>query len=44
VNWPTVYVIDAQGVIRFKNVRGKDLDAAVDTLMTEMNAKPQGNP
>jgi thiol-disulfide isomerase/thioredoxin len=44
VNWPTVYVIDAQGVIRFKNARGKDLDAAVDTLMTEMNAKPQGNP
>jgi thiol-disulfide isomerase/thioredoxin len=44
VNWPTVYVIDAQGVIRYKNVRGKELDAAVDALMTEINAKPQSNP
>ena len=35
-SWPTVYVIDAKGVIRFKDVRGKQLDDAVDTLMKEM--------
>ncbi len=33
--WPTIYVIDQNGVIRFKNVRGKDLDKAVDTLIAE---------
>lgn len=36
--WPTVYVLDARGVIRAKNVRGKDLDAAVDVLLKEMAA------
>jgi hypothetical protein len=36
--WPTIYVIDAQGVIRFKNKREKALDAAVDQLMVEMQA------
>ena len=34
--WPTVYVIDAKGVIRFKNVFDKDLDAAIDTLLAEV--------
>jgi hypothetical protein len=34
--WPTIYVLDAKGVIRYKNVREKDLDEAVDTLLKEM--------
>ena len=34
--WPTIYVLDAQGVIRFKNVRGPALDAAVDALLAEL--------
>ena len=34
--WPTIYVIDAEGVIRFKNVRGERMDAAVDQLLEEM--------
>ena len=34
--WPTIYVLDAQGVIRYKNVRGKQLDEAVDSLLAEM--------
>jgi len=38
-SWPTIYVIDAKGKIRFKNVRGDDLDAAIDTLLSE--ALPQ---
>jgi peroxiredoxin len=34
--WPTTYVIDAKGMIRFKNVRGEDMDRAVDRLLREM--------
>lgn len=33
---PTIFVLDAQGVIRYRDVRGKDLDEAVDTLLREM--------
>ena len=31
--WPTVYVLDRKGVIRYRNVRGRDLEAAVDALL-----------
>ncbi|MEM6671956.1 MAG: TlpA disulfide reductase family protein [Planctomycetota bacterium] len=34
--WPTIYVLDHEGVIRFKGVRGKDMDKAVDQLLGEM--------
>jgi hypothetical protein len=34
--WPTIYVLDAEGKIRYKNVRGEAMDAAVDTLLAEM--------
>lgn len=37
--WPTVYVLDAKGVIRYKDVQGKELDAAVDTLLQEMDSR-----
>ena len=33
---PTLYILDAHGVIRFKNVFGDELDAAVDSLIAEM--------
>jgi hypothetical protein len=33
--WPTIYVLDHEGVIRFKNVREKALDDAIETLMKE---------
>jgi hypothetical protein len=33
--FPTVYVIDAKGVIRYKHVRGKDLEEAVEKLLAE---------
>jgi thiol-disulfide isomerase/thioredoxin len=32
---PAIYVLDAKGVIRYKGVRGKDMDEAVDTLLKE---------
>jgi peroxiredoxin len=35
-SWPTIYVIDAKGTIRFKNVRGEVMDKAVDRLLKEM--------
>ena len=34
--WPTIYVIDAEGKIRFKNPRGDDLDQAITDLLAEM--------
>jgi len=34
--WPTIYVLDAKGVIRYKNVREKKMDEAVDTLLKEL--------
>jgi hypothetical protein len=34
--WPTTYLIDKDGVIRFKNVRGPALDKAIETLFAEM--------
>jgi len=34
--WPTIYVIDAKGVIRFRDLRGDALEKAVDGLLAEM--------
>jgi hypothetical protein len=34
--WPTIYVLDHEGKIRFKNVRGEAMDKAVDQLLAEM--------
>lgn len=34
--WPTVYLIDQDGVIRFKEVLGEDIDRGIETLMAEM--------
>lgn len=39
--FPTIYVIDGKGVIRYKGVRGKAMDEAVDTLLKEMDASGQ---
>ncbi len=39
-SWPTIYVIDHKGVIRYKNVRGEALDEAVDTLLEEWSNDP----
>lgn len=34
--WPTIYILDTKGVIRYKNTRGKAMDEAVDALMEEL--------
>ncbi len=33
--FPTMYVIDAQGIIRYKNIRGEALEQAVEKLVKE---------
>ncbi len=37
--WPEIYVLDEQGIIRYKEVRGRLLDEAVDTLLEKIKAK-----
>lgn len=37
--WPTVYVLDAKGVIRAKDLREEELDAAVEGLLKEVEKK-----
>ncbi len=34
--WPTIYVIDAKGVIRARNLRDRDLESKVEELLAEM--------
>jgi len=36
---PTVHLLDAKGVIRYKNLQTEGLDAAIDTLLAELPAK-----
>jgi hypothetical protein len=38
--WPTIYVLDAEGMIRHKGARGEAMDVAVDALLEEMKAAP----
>ncbi|MEM9411378.1 MAG: TlpA disulfide reductase family protein [Planctomycetota bacterium] len=34
--WPTVYLMDGNGVIRYKDVLGSDLTGAIETLLAEI--------
>lgn len=36
--WPTIYVLDAKGVIRYRDVREESMDEAVDKLLAEWKA------
>ncbi len=40
--WPTTYVLDQNGVIRFKNVREQSMDRAVDQLLSELESESDG--
>jgi hypothetical protein len=42
--WPTIYVLDEKGVIRFKKVRGERMDEAVNTLLAEMGVELEEEP
>jgi RNA polymerase sigma factor (sigma-70 family) len=37
--WPTVYVLDPKGVIRYRDVTGRELDEAADALLKEAAAR-----
>jgi Thioredoxin-like len=41
--WPTIYVLDQKGVIRYRDVRGHDMDVAVDKLLKEMDSEKGGS-
>jgi thiol-disulfide isomerase/thioredoxin len=43
VFFPTIYVLDGKGVIRYKNVRDKAMDKAVKTLLKEMSDTRKGD-
>ncbi len=38
-SWPSTFVLDERGVIRFRNLRGNDLEAAVERLVWELEGK-----
>jgi hypothetical protein len=40
---PTIYVLDHKGMIRYKGVRDKEMDDAVDALLKELVAAPGKN-
>ena len=35
---PAIYVLDAKGIIRFKDVRDRELDEALDRLLLELQS------
>ena len=40
--WPTLYVLDHKGVIRYRGVREKQMDDAVDKLLAELEQETKG--
>lgn len=36
--WPTIYIIDAEGRIRYRDLRDQAMEDAVMTLLSEMKA------
>jgi hypothetical protein len=36
--WPTIYILDQKGVIRYKNLRDKPMEDAVIKLLSEMES------
>ena len=39
-SWPTIYLLDAKGVIRYRDVQDEALDADVDALLKETASAP----
>src|SRR5262249_62235738 len=39
---PAIFVLDGEGVIRYRNVRGDELEKAVNALLKEAEAKAAG--
>jgi hypothetical protein len=43
-SWPTIYVLDHKGVIRYKDVQDKKLDEAVDELLGKVEQERKKGP
>jgi hypothetical protein len=41
VAWPTVYVLDGEGRIRFKQIYGEDLEHAIESLLSQEQRSPK---
>ena len=41
-SFPTIFVLDAKGIIRYKNVRNEAMDNAVETLIKELEKSGGG--
>jgi thiol-disulfide isomerase/thioredoxin len=39
--FPTIYILDAKGIIRYKDLRGETMEEAVKTLLKEMETSSQ---
>jgi hypothetical protein len=42
--WPTIYILDAEGRIRFRDLRDHDMEEAVLKLIEEAKQKPGQKP
>jgi peroxiredoxin len=43
-SWPTTYILDHKGVIRYKGPREKAMDEAVDKLLNELEQEQRKSP
>lgn len=34
--WPTLFVLDHEGIVRYKNLRGQDLERAIEELIAKV--------
>ena len=41
--WPTIYVLDHNGIIRYQGVRGEEMDKTIHGLLAEMKAEGIGS-
>ncbi len=41
--WPSIYVLDEEGVVRFHGVRGEEMDRVVKSLLAEMKKDEAGS-
>lgn len=42
-SWPTIYILDHKGVIRYKNLRDEKMEKAVEELLKEAEKKTGGS-
>jgi hypothetical protein len=42
-SWPTIYVLDHEGVIRYRDVRENAMDKAIDTLLQDIDKGDGGD-